>query len=91
LQPPALIPGKFQQEFPFVASMGNMPYIAGKEVAISPWHFYRLRRMILGSKMPFEDPKKHLLTGLSFAVSISWTGPILNSKHRKKWSGLGGR
>jgi hypothetical protein len=35
--------------------------------------------MILGSKMPFEDPKKHLLTGLSFAVSISWTGPTLNS------------
>jgi hypothetical protein len=34
-----------------VASMGNVPYIAGKEVAISPWHFYRLRWSVLGPKM----------------------------------------
>ena len=34
--------------------------------------------------MPFEDPKKILLTGLSFAGSISWTGPILNSKQSQK-------
>jgi hypothetical protein len=43
LQPPTLIPAKLQQEFIFVASMSNMPYIPGKEAAISSWHFYRLR------------------------------------------------
>jgi hypothetical protein len=31
LQPPALIPGKFQQKFPFVATMGNMPYMPGRK------------------------------------------------------------
>jgi hypothetical protein len=28
-----------------------VPYIAGKEVAISPWHFYSFRWIFLGSKM----------------------------------------
>jgi hypothetical protein len=48
-------------------------------VPVSPWHLFRLRRMIGGSKMPFEDPKQHLLTGLSFEIWITRTGPTLNS------------
>ncbi len=51
LQIPLPIPGEFKEEFLLMGSMGDMPYIAGNKVAISPWHFYLLRWLFLGPKM----------------------------------------
>jgi hypothetical protein len=34
-----------------VASVGNVPYTAGKKMAISPCHFHSLRWMFSRSKM----------------------------------------
>jgi hypothetical protein len=46
--------------------MVDVPSVPGEVVAVSPWHFYRLRRKILGLKMPFSDPKAALFQFILF-------------------------
>jgi len=33
--------------------MGNVPYIPGKIITVTPWHLYLLRKVFWGPKMPF--------------------------------------
>jgi hypothetical protein len=46
------VPG-FPNSYDPFATKANVPYVGGEVVVVSPGHFYRPRRMILGSKMPF--------------------------------------
>jgi hypothetical protein len=38
VQPLFAVPGEFQKELLFVAAVGDMPDVSGKEMSIGSWH-----------------------------------------------------
>ena len=58
-----------------MASMGDMPNIAGKEIAISPWHFYSLRGIFFRIKKAGLRLKTPPFKGSSPEISNGYTGP----------------